>query len=225
MCLGKENARRGIGALETCPPLIKHFSFFLLSSWVTVAAFCSETRCLTAVMPKTLVLGYSYVALPPYGVPLKLSRVCVAWEQKERSLLLDPRFLSPLVPLLPFCTRIQPSPACACSHRCVQHSNPMFAGGSSEKLVFCGEARWRGSQAKRLAAAFECNTPQLANFSQILAMVGNWEFSLPFGFGYFQLPFTGMMVDIMKDACSMLTIKNDWPSCITMGLFVLNDSE
>lgn len=148
MCLGKENARRGIGALETCPPLIKHFSFFLLSSWVTVAAFCSETRCLTAVMPKTLVLGYSYVALPPYGVPLKLSRVCVAWEQKERSLLLDPRFLSPLVPLLPFCTRIQPSPACACSHRCVQHSNPMFAGGSSEKLVFCGEARWRGSQAK-----------------------------------------------------------------------------
>lgn len=29
MCLGKKNAQRGIGALETCPPLIKRFSFLL----------------------------------------------------------------------------------------------------------------------------------------------------------------------------------------------------
>lgn len=32
MCLGKKNAQHGIGALETCPPLIKRFSFLLGSN-------------------------------------------------------------------------------------------------------------------------------------------------------------------------------------------------
>lgn len=84
----------------------------------------------------------------------------------------------------------------------------MFDDGLSENLVFSGEARWRGSQWKRLAAALESNTPQLANFRQILAVAVNCEFSLRLkqGFVIFQkFQCTDIMIDIMKDASSMLT--------------------
>lgn len=155
MCQGKRSGQLGTGALEKCPPLIKHSSFllgnnsgcFLLKSPFLVSHISLED------LLGSLLLGLSHtlrvVCVP--SLCFKCPDKCpVLYFLENWSPAFDPCFCSCWWHHFPsafHCVSLALSVASAHSHG-MHHSNPLCDDGLSEHwefFFFSGAPCWNGS--------------------------------------------------------------------------------